>query len=781
VTGERTATTSNGVVAAAVVGSVLGGLVGGLVLNSLTTLHLPFIGSLAGVGAMPAAFGAWMGLALALGLVFGSVAEPAVGYVTPATSWLTTRLASLRTISDALPRGSAAGGVGLLYGLVAGVAVGLVAVPTAVGGNVPPIEAGPIMAGYAAFGLFLGFGYGVTREGTVSLPSVSFVSPAVRGAVVAPLLAGALSGAIVYAGQSLYLVYLSTIPGYSSLTVGFGIWLGMTFVLGVLFALLSYRHAARGNSTTSYGFVYGIVLAVFVGLLAVPALVSATTRWPFGFGDVGGATLAAFVVYGLTLGSVYGKIINRQPLRPSFLVGRTRATVLSSLVAGAVTAGIVYGAAPVALVLVGYLPGPGTVGAGLATWVGIAVLLGLGFAAFPARRIERHDYPGQTGTKFGLAYGLLVALPVGLFVVPRAVNAVTVGFSTDPLTQGSVLGTYVLLGAFNGIAYSAIRGADRITPVFLQGRDIPVLGGVLVGGGAGVAVAYATSSTPGLYLVVLGSAIGVPSLVGGVAVFAGLALLLGLLFIPIAAQTVETRPGLPRGLLVGAGYGVVLTGLVGVLAVPSVTAIDVPHTNPPVAAYLVYGLLFGAFYGILRRRTLARENVPTSTAVGTRSQRAVVFGSLFGGAVGGLVVHHMVGPRAMLYFSSLVGYGNVSVGWVMWLGICLLLGTAFAVAVGPRLSGYASSMDEFTERDEDLDAVFGDLFEGAPVTTTATVAGFGYGIVIAVAVGAIAFPLAINTITQWGLPMPTLQPFFLLAFVVYGLVMGLGYGVVKEF
>lgn len=775
----QTAATRNGVVASAVVGAILGGLVGGLVLQSMTTFHLSFLGSLAGLGAMPAAFGVWMGLAVVLGVVFGSIADPAVSYYTSATGWLTARIAPLRKLSEMTPRGSDAAGVGLIYGVVMGGIVGLVAVPSAVGGNVPPAESGPILAGYAAFGLVSGFGYGVTREGTVPLPSFSFISPAVRGAVFAPLLAGVLSGVIVYAGQPQYLLYVSTLLQYGTVPAGLGLWVGMMFLLGVVFAAVSYRHAARGNSTTGYGFVYGVVLAVFVGLLIVPALINAMTQWRFGFGDVGGATLAAFVVYGLTLGSIYGKSVNEQPLRPTFLVGRSRATVLSGIVAGAVSGAVVYSVAPVAMRLVGFLPGPGTIAAGFATWVGIAVLLGIGFAAFPARRIERKEYPGQTGAKLGLLYGLVVALPVGLLVVPRAVDAVIVGFSVAPLTQGAVLGAYVLLGLTHGITYGAVNGSGRITPVFLQGRGLPVLGGVLVGAAGGAGVAYSASS--GVYLAILGGLVGTPTVTGGAAVWGGISLLFGLLFVPLAARSVESRVGLARGLGVGVVYGAVLAGVVGVVGIPAATAIEIPHTRPPVAGYFVFGVLFGGVYGLLRKRTLAREDAPTSTAIGTRGQRAVVFGSLFGGAVGGLVVHHMVGPSAMLYSSSIVGYGSVAIGWAVWLGLCLILGLMFAVAVGPRLSGYARSMDEFTERDEDLDAVFGDFFEGAPVTSAATLAGFAYGVVAAVAVGAIAFPLAVNTVTPWGLPTPTLQPFFLLAFVVYGVVMGLGYGVIKEF
>lgn len=781
-TGERTTASENGVVAASVVGAILGGLVGGLALWALTTFHLPFMASIVGVGGASSAFGVWMGAALLMGLLFGSIAEPAVDYYASVSTWLTERIALFRIIGEIVPAGKTTV-VGLLYGLVMGDLVGLVAVPAAVGGNIPPMEAGSIVVGYALFGLFLGFGYEHTRAGTVPVPTVSMLGPTVRATVFAPILAGVISGAIVYAGQPVYLRYLSTILGYGTPTAGFGLWVALAVALGILFAVIASGHAARGNSTTGYGFVYGIVLAVFIGLLAVPALVSAWTEWTLDFSDVSLATLTGFVVYGLVLGSTYGKTINRQPLRPTFLVGRTRATVLSALLAGGVSGAIVYVAAPVALVLLGYLPGPGGRVVGLATWVGIAVLLGCGFAALPARRVERQDYPGQTGLKLGLAYGLLVALPIGWLVVPQALDAVIFGYSVAPLTQGMVLGAWVLFGLLHGVTYGAIKGRGRATPRFLQGRGVPVLGGVAVGGAAGAAVAYAGSVVPGFYLQLLGTAIGGGSITSGLAVWFGIALVAGLLFVPFAARSVEASPGVVRGLGVGAAFGAVLAVIVGVLAVPSATVIDMPHTNPPVLSYFVFGLIFGGVYGHLRKDTLAREAAPTPTAVGTRSQRAVVFGSLFGGAVGGLVIYHFVHPVMMRYFSSLIGYGNNAVGWAVWLVLALLLGGGFAVVAGPRIDDYADSLRAFAERDEDLEAVFGDFLETAPITTAATVAGLAYGVVLAVAFAAILFPLMVNTMTgpNVRLTMPYLDWVFMLAFVVYGTVLGLGYGVVEEF
>lgn len=780
---EEASSLDDGVVAAALVGSLFGGLAGLAVLNSVAPIHLAFIGSVVGVGGT-AAFGVWLGLSLVMGLVFAAIAAPVINAFTAASTWLTARIAPLRKLIQPLilrsPLGTTAAAAGLIYGLIMGAVVGLVVVPSFIPAADVPLTNTNIVGAYAVFGVVFGLGYGLTLEGTIPLPSFSFISPRVRATVFAPLLASVISGGVVYAQQPLYLRYLGAIAGNGAPTFGFGIWVALTAVLGLLFALVAAGHAGRGNGTTGYGFVYGIVLAVFVGLLAVPAVASAMTPFDLGFGNVAVGTLGAFVVYGIVLGSTFGKVLNQRPLRPAFMVGRSRAVVFSALLAGGISGAVLYSTSPVYLRLLGAIVGfGGSAGIGLGIWLGVTFLFAMVFAALGARRVERTDVPAQTGLKVGMVYGVLLVF-IGALLMPSVISSATQFGLPTPHTNGTVLAAYLLFGVALGAVYEGTRGAG-LTPSFLHGRSLPVVGGAIVGGAAGAGLIYA-ALPPNVYFVVLGSIIGMPSLTGGLAVWFALALVFGLLFVPLGAGVLERRLGLTRGLAIGLVYGGVLTAVVGLVGIPALTNISLPHTNPPVAGYLVFGLVFALVYTQLRKRTIVREELPTSTAIGTRGQRAIVFGSLFGGSVGGLIVHHMAGPGVMRFLGAIIGYGgSVTVGWGVWLGLSLLLGLMFAVAVGPRLSQYARSMDDFVGRDADLDAVLGDFLDRAPVTTAAAVAGFVYGIIAAIAIGAIAVPLAVNTVTPFGLFVPTLQPWFLLAFVLYGVVMGVGYGVIKEF
>ncbi len=632
---------------------------------------------------------------------------------------------------------------------------------------------------------------GPTREdrgdaGT-GTPVADETGSAGRAILLASLVAGVVSGGLVYLAGRLFLRYLGAAVGNGSPRLGFGAWVAMSVVLGIVFGVIAAGQAKRGNSTTAYGFVYGIVLAVFAGLLAIPAVVTEVTRWEFPLAHVGVTPLVGFALYGAVLGSLFWKLVNRRPLRPLFLVGRTRSTLVASLVAGIVAGVVLVAAAPHHLVYFALVVGGGaSVPVGFLVFLAVSVLLGAGFAVYPARRVERQDLPGQSGFKLGAAYGLVLLVLGGAVVIPQFLGAATA--FDPPRPRAGMLAAYLLFGVVLGISYATLEGAAGAAPSFVRGRGVPVLGAGLVGAAAGALFVFLVTPSP-IYFLGL-SYLGVsPSWQLGLVIWAALAVLMGLAFVPLAARAVEYRIGLGRGLVVGGIYGAVLTGLVGAVAVPLLVRsrgfpIDAPSTEPTIFAYLVFGVVFGGVYATLRKRRLAREEMPTSPAVGTRGQRAVVFGSLFGGVASGLIAYHMVGPVTILFMGSLVGSaGSVGVGWTVWLGLSLLLGMVFAVAVGPRLDDYTSSIDDFAEREQDVDETLGRYLDSAPITTTATMAGFVYGVIVAVAVGAIAIPIAVNTITGPGLgmPVPVLQPYFLLAFVVYGAVMGLGYGVVREF
>lgn len=187
------------------------------------------------------------------------------------------------------------------------------------------------------------------------------------------------------------------------------------------------------------------MLAVFLGLLAIPAAVTEVTQWEFPYTRVSVSAVVGFGLYGLVLGSVFGKRVNRRPLRPLFLVWRTRPIVVASVVAG----GVMATAAPHHLAYFAVM-----VGAGGSVPVGFALFVA--FAVFPARRVERQDLPSQSGFKLGAAYGLVLVV-LGVVVIPQFLGAAT-AFDPPRPRVGMLAGSLVL-----GVSYGVIE-RERAAP-----------------------------------------------------------------------------------------------------------------------------------------------------------------------------------------------------------------------------------------------------------------------------------------------------------------------------
>lgn len=778
---------------AALVGALLGGVVGGGALYLLAPGHLALLGAIVDVPSAAGGFLVWLVIAVLLGIGFAVVAGPAVNAYTNVVIKVTSRSDAARRVVQPLvmrsAMGTTASGIGLAYGIGAGIVVGAVAVPAVAGATTPfdpgvPSRNAGIVIAYALFGYVTGLGYGLALEGSIPVPSLAFVGPRLRALVVAPLLAGAISGAVLYAGRPVYLLYLGDVVGTTTYEAGFAVWMVLSVLLGFLFAATGGRPAEYGGNTAAYGLVYGLVGAVFLGVLALPYVIATTSQHEFTVPHANPVELVAFVVYGVVLGSAYGSVRNHRPIRPDFLVGRTRATVFSAVVAGGAVGGLLFAYAGFYLLLLAEVAGsPGDRGVGLVVWLALSLLFGLVFATLPAMRIDRVEDAYRAGLRLGLAYGVLLA-GVGMFGV-QAVLASTLPYGIAvPNTNGVVVGAYSLVGLLIGVVYGITRQSGGLLAVVAGPRGTPTLAGAAAGGAVGAIVVYAASS---VYFTVLGGIVGTPALGAGLGVWFALVLLLGALFGPLCGRLVEVDPDPLRGLVVGLGYGVALAALVGAFGVPAVVnatteyALQSPHLAAPLAGYVLFGAVLGAVFAHLSSPSVETASAGSPLAIGSEAQRATLFGSLFGGFAGGLVIHHAFGPVGIRYVGSIVGQLSNAGAWLVWLGLSLILGGVFSFSIDHRLEAYGAGLEDLAERNPDVAALLGPAIDGAPVTSAATAAGLAYGVVVAFVVGSVAIPIVVNTTTQFRMPVPTFEVLFLVGFVVYGLLLGLGYGVVREF
>lgn len=471
--------------------------------------------------------------------------------------------------------------------------------------------------------------------------------------------------------------------------------------------------------------------------------------------------------------------------------GARVAGVAGGVLGGFAGGGLLSVLAPGNLLALGAVVGRPTVGASLAVVVALGAVLGLLFGDLLGRLYVDRVALADTAPTAGFLLGLVAAVALGLFAVPELVNA-------------RVFLAWVVYGVVLGVGHRAVflllpvpdhrpttqtetetgtGTGTRVTTsatTFGGGEVTATAVGSVAGGLVGGGLLYVLAPA---HLALLGALAGRDWPGGGFGVFLGVAVLFGVLFAVTGARVVGLRAGYARRLAgVGLAYGLVLAVAVGALAVPYL-AVEfspyrprVPVTNLRVLlGYTAYGLVLGGGYGA------TVESVVPRLDLGLR-WRAAGFGALFGAFLGGLVVHHLAGPVQLRFVGSIVGLGaTVAGGWLAWTLLCLLLGGAFARAMGGGLARYADSLAALGSRRAMLWSLLGPLLNRAAVTTTAALLGLGYGIAAAVVVGALLVPLLVATVTPFNVgSFPSLDPFVLLGYVVYGLALGVGYGVEVE-
>lgn len=600
-----------------------------------------------------------------------------------------------------------------------------------------------------------------------------------EAAVVGSLLGGAVSGLAMQLIAPAHLVLVGAIAGLTSLSGGFAVWLLVALVLGGGFALLAESTVDVADALADgakVGLGYGVATALVVGLVVVPAVAGAVSKFHPPIPMESPTIVVSYVLYGLVLGTLYGGTL--YGMVPAFGVwsDRGRATVAGSLLGGVGSGLVLVAAAPFALArLSAALQLGPSVAAGFGVWLAFTVILGIAFSKALAKRVE------GTGmlVRAGLIYGVVAAVGLGAIAVPSVTAGATRFEPAVPLLAPVVLGAYVLYGLLLGVGYAVGLRRGHLLPGEVGERSGPLLAGALAGtvvGGGFLAAVVGIK-----YLVYL----GVTFQLGATVARAWLAwvLLAGVLSVAFV-RTIAPDPGeadlvgtsVRRGALFGGvAGGVVVALLPPVLSGATEYGFGMTAQNPLIfLGYLLFGIALGGGYGL--------SIGGFSPSVGTETQRAVVFGSLLGAFTGGLVVHHLAGRVWIQYVGSIVGVaGSIGYSWLAWIGLCLALGTAFASFVDANIDAYVNSLTTLTARDERVRAVAEPAVRNAALTSTAAGMGVLFGVAAAVVVGTLAVPLLVNLATPFGVAVPALEPFVVLGYVTFGLFLGVGYGTVLEF
>lgn len=606
-------------------------------------------------------------------------------------------------------------------------------------------------------GLVLGLGPGTRTRGVVAF-AVLAVAFAVAFALVASRVIGDVAGGLM--------------------------WLARTnkvtrFLFGPFF-----RRVPVTTTASVMGLVYGLALGVVVGRSIVPALVVGATRFSFELSASDPGIVYGFAAYGLALGVGYGLSLDdvvRRPSVPGVLPTGVRAYLSATAVSGAAAAVLLYVLAPGHLASLALLANvTPTVTNALGIWLFVTLLLSAGFVLTVARTVSRGEgyVSGMLGA--GFAYGVVLAVGLGMLAVPHFATQFTEWTIDVPVTNVGPILAYLMYGALLGVTYASVQRTGSLTPEVVRGRRVEVALVTFLAGGVGGAVIYLPGFGEMLYY---GALIGSPgSVPRSWAVWLTIAFLLGAIFVRFVRPRDESEAYLWRSARRGGYFGVAAGLIVGGILVPSlVTAassynLGSLHLAPKVlAGYTVFGAIVGLGWGaIVEEEGMAAGSDPT---------KAVLFGGLFGGLVGGLSLHHLYGPVYIQMLGSLVGVeGSIAKSWAVWLILAVVFGIGFARVVTPSIDVYVDRVTRRTADHPDLRMVLQPMLERAPLTTTAAGMGLAYGAALGVVVGLLVVPLVVNLFTPFNFGTTVLLSLpVVFSYTLYGGVLGAGYGVMMEF
>jgi hypothetical protein len=648
----RAATLGRAEQRATIVGSIAGGLagVGGFYATMAPHqwLYVRYVALVLGIGPGSRTRGvvAFLLLAGLFGGVFGAFVgryggSIAGGLMAFARSNPLTRLL-LGPLFTRVPLTTTTTLVGAVYGALLGVTVGRIVVPALVAGATPFTyelsRSDPgILIGFVAYGTVLGLGFGVSRENaTPSVPiGAGLFGNRSRALAFGPLV-GALAGAAAFSVLARgHLASLALVADVAPTPArALAVWAGLAAVLSLAFVLVVPRFVSRGTGyvggLAAAGFVYGILLAIGLGMVAVPQYTTRLTEWTILVPSVTLGTTVGYLAYGTFLGGAYGNARQYGRVLPRAVAEHRDAVLFSALIGGALGGGIIYQAAGRAqLLFYGALVGsPGSVPRAWAVWLALTVLLALFFVAVVRPRGDEQGYVWRS-TRRGALFGLGAGLVLGAVVVPGIVDASTRFVMPVPFVEPMILLGYTVAGAVVGLGYGA--SVEEAGLAVDADRTKGAVFGALLGGFLGGLVVHHLSGP--LHIQLVGAFGGVESsMAKSWATWMVLAFVLAVGFARIVSRSLGAyvdalersisenpdvaalvRPAFDRAPLttaaagIGAGYGAVAGVVVGLLGVPMLVTWFVPVYQVPVPTmdlavflgYTVYGLFLGTGYGVV--------------------------------------------------------------------------------------------------------------------------------------------------------------------------------------
>ena len=159
----------------------------------------------------------------------------------------------------------------------------------------------------------------------------------------------------------------------------------------------------------------------------------------------------------------------------------------------------------------------------------------------------------------------------------------------------------------------------------------------------------------------------------------------------------------------------------------------------------------------------------------------LAIGGFLGGALAGMLMW-VFSSTALWLLGSVFGLPSLGGGWIAVLVLSILMSVPFAVFVSGSINGFVNRVIMLSRESPALQKVLVPMLNRSALTTTTAALGNLYGL----AIGAIGYLVLVPVrlaLTGASVPLPALivaTVVGIVAFVVYGSVLGVAYGMMLE-
>lgn len=171
----------------------------------------------------------------------------------------------------------------------------------------------------------------------------------------------------------------------------------------------------------------------------------------------------------------------------------------------------------------------------------------------------------------------------------------------------------------------------------------------------------------------------------------------------------------------------------------------------------------------------------TGTGISGDQILAVISGGFVGAILLGLVLQWGTGRDGVITFGALVARPEYSVSWTVLFILSTLFAILFVRFVSRSINSFVNQVIMLSSRNDILKAILVPLLERSALTVTTSSLGLLYGAGIWLVFYALFVPLWLTfAIGLDSIAIPNLDPAGFIAWVSYGALVGVLYGLIME-